>query len=774
MKFILGVFLFCSILFGEVIVNIDSNDSNIQDFQVEYLIDSNHTLEFQDILSKQFTQGKNADTLGADVTNTWVKITVFNSTNKNQALSLHQDLAFTFASLSYFEVDKENKLLNTQSVNVYAKNENNVKNKMSGADYIYKFTLDSHEIKTIYINQTTLAYHFYNFTIMSEKKSIEYLVFQKIDGILFVGLLLALALYNLLIFISSRYKEYLYYSLYLLSATVWIFYMYGGLAHYAHMYGESTFRFNFGLMMIPIFLALFVQSIFETKKLYKTEHWFLNSIIILLSANFIYGLINFNHALQLLSLGLNYSLIVFMWISISIYKKGNKIIKIFLMAHSFYVVFNIYALLFYMGLVDFNYISSHGIGIGIVIEALILSYLVSYKFKIIEQEKEMQKIETIKAETQTKAKSEFLAKMSHEIRTPMNGISGMLHLVMQTNLDDKQQKYIKTINNSAKGLLHIINDLLDFSKMEAEKLSINKTDFYLDELLIDISNLESIKAREKGLDFQVNYPENLNLHLYGDNFRIGQILTNLINNAIKFTHKGYVHIDIETKEDDLFIFKIIDSGIGMAEKQIEMLFKPFNQVHQNNDYGGTGLGLFISKQLVELMDGKISVVSTKGVGTIFNVQLQLPKSTKKIETIESLEKVSHANITFLGNKKVLLVEDNQINREIILGLLENSGLDIDIATNGEEAVSMFNNSYNLILMDLQMPIMNGYEATTKIREFDKQIPIIALSANGMEEDIETSKLYGMQEHLVKPIDVEELYKIVKKYIDNENRKDDGF
>jgi len=379
--------LFVGTLFADPLVTITSDKTKLHDFKLSYFIDRTNEMTIDNVPNMKFLTATNSDTLGIDVTHTWIKIKLFNATEKNQQLFLHQDLGFTFAKTIYYEMDTKNTILNTKVVDdtssSYAEN-------IEGSDIVFKFRLNPHEYKTIYVNQITHAYHFYNFSLLNEKNSIKYLIYEKIDGVLFAGLLFALALYNLLLFLSTRYKEYLYYTLYLSSATVWIFYMYGAMAHYVQVYGGIAFRFNFGLMFIPIFLALFVQTVFETKEKYKREHLFLNSIIATLVLTIIYGIFDFNHALQLLSLVLDYSLIVFMGISISIYRKGNPLIKIFLLAHTFYLIFNIYALLFYMGLVDFNYISSHAIGIGIIIEALFLSYLLSYRIKILEDIKKSQ------------------------------------------------------------------------------------------------------------------------------------------------------------------------------------------------------------------------------------------------------------------------------------------------------------------------------------------------------------------------------------------------
>lgn len=392
MKAIILLVLLFTFSYTQNVVNIDSDKFKITNFKLAYINDTADNIRFEDLSSQTFIEGKNKDSLGIRVKNSWIQIKLFNTTQNKQTLFLHQDAAFRFISLEYFEVDAQNILLNKQTVKPYG---TLATKQMNGADAIFEFTLDAKETKTIYIHQTTPAFHFYNFYIFSEKESIEFLIYEKVDAVLIVGLLLALIMYNLLIFISSGYKEYLYYSLYLLSSTLWIFYSYGVLAHYLHIYGASPVKFNFGIMVAPIFLALFIQNIFKTKLKYEREHKFLNSIIAFSLINVIYGLIDFNGGLELLSLSLTYALLVFLGISISICKKGNTLIKIFLFAHTFYFIFSVYSLFYYIGIVDVNYISSHGTSIGLIFEALFLSYLVSYNLKIMKAEKEQEKIKQI-------------------------------------------------------------------------------------------------------------------------------------------------------------------------------------------------------------------------------------------------------------------------------------------------------------------------------------------------------------------------------------------
>ncbi len=416
------------------------------------------------------------------------------------------------------------------------------------------------------------------------------------------------------------------------------------------------------------------------------------------------------------------------------------------------------------------FISFLMVGVGLVLTAVFLYWLYQNYRRLNEVKEE--------ALAASRAKTEFLANVSHEIRTPLNGVIGMLEVLQTTELEDTQQEYVEIINASSQTLLAILNDLLDYSKIEARKIDLEPTTYLLESVVQSVVDLFKPRARAKGIELRYRLAEDVPTKVECDEIRFRQILLNLVFNSVKFTEKGYVEVRVNWRKGDNppkgeLLVEVEDSGIGIEQEIRDHLFEPFNQADTSTtrQFGGTGLGLTISRNLTELMGGEIGVESEPGQGSIFHFSVQainrdvysvddsVVESTRTRPAVIPPKPVDlPAENMEVDGARILLAEDNPVNAKVALLLLKRMGFEADVAVNGEEAVKAFRKKrYHLVLMDMQMPVMDGVQATQAIRELtgrDEEPWIMALTAGAMQQNREQAFSSGFNDFITKPINFE--------------------
>ncbi len=415
-----------------------------------------------------------------------------------------------------------------------------------------------------------------------------------------------------------------------------------------------------------------------------------------------------------------------------------------------------------------------------------LKYTEQLEKEVSERTQELKKMKE-KAEKASAAKSKFLANMSHEVRTPMNGVIGMNDLLLETELTNEQRELSEMVKKSAESLLRIINEILDFSKIEAGKMGLERIPLSIQEIVKGVTKVFLVSEKNKEKDLRINYTldERIPEQLVGDPTRIRQILFNYGSNAVKFTSEGVINIDarlVEENEKEAVIkLSVIDTGIGIPRDKQELLFEPFNQADNSTTrkFGGTGLGLAICKQLADLMKGEVGVQSEPDRGSKFWFIVKLPKMKKSSPSGENKTMPANSNYNpFNQELKILVAEDNPINQKVARKLLESEGFEVDLVDNGLDAVkAVENDNYDIVLMDLQMPEMDGYEATSAIRKMEKttddHIPIIALTASTLEKDKEVSLNTGMDGYVTKPVNKSQLMEALKRWALKSYRNEKG-
>lgn len=397
---------------------------------------------------------------------------------------------------------------------------------------------------------------------------------------------------------------------------------------------------------------------------------------------------------------------------------------------------------------------------------------------IVEERTQLLRVAKEEAQAASQAKSQFVANTSHELRTPLGAIIGFVDIILDLKPTEKEKtEYLQIIRKNAHQLSLIVDEVLDLSKIEAQKLTLKMEYFSLKNFLYDLQNLMALKAEEKNLQFHIQPLNDLPNTIYSDPLRLKQVLVNLIGNAIKFTEKGKILIQVSCvpRVDNLFQiqFDIEDTGVGIIEKDIDKVFKPFSQSDAGlmRKFGGTGLGLSLSKQLTKMLGGELTLVRTKvNVGSLFRLTLEC-RGLQQIATATSVpsfpEKQPEAKIENLAGKRILIVDDLLDNVRLIRCFLEEEGAQLEFAGNGQEAldrIRLEGDRFSAVLMDLQMPVMDGYEATRRLRDEGHNLPVIAITASAMKEDRDKAIAEGFTDYLTKPLQRSLLVSTLKKWV----------
>jgi len=594
---------------------------------------------------------------------------------------------------------------------------------------------------------------------------------------LFFGSLLIMALYNGFISIFTRDRSYAYYVLYLLSVMFYAASISGFGSQYLWRGNALIQEVGLSLSVALSFLfgSLFVDHFLNLKKRNAFAHKLVVISVVLYSILSIGALVIPEFIIVTIEqpIGLIACFVVF-FVAMFEWRKGSSIARYFLIAWSLLLFGTCTYTLMLLGLLPRNNFTENVQIVGMAIEMLVLSIALAARINRtrIERLAALQALmestqERLEVEADVKARGEFFAKMSHEIRTPIGGVLGIADLLKETTITEKQRKYVDTIYNAGSSLLAIVNDILDFSKMDSGNLVLESIPFDLENLVQESVDIVEVRADKTKIQFNVLIDDAIPRSLVGDPIRLRQVLLNLIGNANKFTVEGRVTVSVECIEDSLvgvtLKFKVIDEGIGLTPKQIENLFQPFQQADSSTTrrFGGTGLGLAICKELVELMEGDIGVNSKLGQGATFwfSVTLAKPNADESAASDYTVEKNLDNESYDLTCIKLLVAEDNPVNLMVLKGMLKKHNITAEFVKDGQAAVDAYkarHQDYAGILMDCEMPIMDGFQASTAIRDYEaaKGLPskdIVALTAHSYGDFLEQAEGCGMNQHLMKPI-----------------------
>ncbi|WP_051227820.1 hybrid sensor histidine kinase/response regulator [Gillisia sp. JM1] len=698
----------------------------------------------------------------------WVKFRIKNTTSQNLTYYLETGRPIT-DRVNLYSISASGNIQSQQSGDKMAFSNRSFDHRKT----IFEIHLPSEETLDIYIHYENdgevlnLPLLLHNASSLLKITYIEQLVFG-----IFYGILLIAAIIYLFYFFALEERSFLYYSIYVITVGLLQFSLDGYFFQYLAPAGGWFSNHSVILFAIlsAAFLGKYSEVYLNIRQGNSVMPWIFNAIyvglgLLLLALLFVPGVLEFSYpSANLLGLGVLIAIVVSVIILVSI---KIAVDKFFLTGIFFLILGFVIFILNNLSVLPNTFLTQNSAKLGTGLEIIFLSLSMANRIKKLKTEKqELQNLALIRLQEMNELKSYFLSNLSHELRTPLNAIMGLADAMANETNEQKVRTTSNLIKASSVRLLNLINDILDFSKIEKGELKLENEVFDLMEIMEQLQISYKNQAEEKGLSFEFHTNNLVTEAVVGDTNRVAQIVNNLLDNALKFTPDGSIRLDLETRKGNLntmdLLLKVTDTGIGIPTEKMETIFESLTQESINNKrkYGGLGLGLFIIKVLVDMHKGEIQIQSKQGVGTTCILKLSFPLANKPA----ALSKLTPIQTYDLKGSHILVVEDDPINQMVLKMILKKwNGTQVSFANNGAECLEKLQEqAFDLVLMDLQMPIMDGYEACIEIRKgeagtYNKNIPIIAVTADVMESTKQRVKDIGMNDYLAKPVHKDRLY-----------------
>lgn len=588
MRYFLFILFFFTTLNADVLLN--KSVVNIKDFNLEYYVDNSHKMYFDKVIQQEFTKAINKKTFPAHITNLWLKFDIYNNTSTDKKIYIVDTPAFMNQNIQYIKTSLDDRILEKKEIDFNIKKGFDM---VLGANTLYPTTIASKTHQRIYINIKSYIYQDYEILILDDKSLVQMTTKESIYILLIIGILMGIMIYNFVLYLNTPFNEYLYYTLYIFFAMVWVAFQYGFLDLYFEIYGKKAFRFNFSIVISGIFFLAFIKSILETSKYYPIENKILNINILLSTSILAYAYIDMINAFKIYDIVLVISFLIFLSVSISLYIKKNPYIKYLLFAQFWLIFFSLIGILFYEGLIAYSQFAKYSASIGITIEAILLSYILSYKIKIIDKENKKNINIATQYEDRLSALNELLDNIAHQWRQPLANINSA---VMDIDIEirgakvsiDIIDKKLDEIENLSIYLSQTIDDFKNIYEKNQKK-----EQFYLYHLVS--KSLHTISSKFNNIDIYIEIDKKV--LMYGYPTHLKQVLFVLFNNsqdAFISTQNPEIHISLQKKESR-YILIFEDNGEGIEEEHREKIFLQRFSTKKN----GSGIGLYMSQKILK-------------------------------------------------------------------------------------------------------------------------------------------------------------------------------